>query len=77
MQAIKDKLSSLKDAVGSIFNVIYRKYHSHRKKCRGIFIGLALLFILAGLILGSYQSVDSLSQGVPINYSEGVIKDAQ
>jgi len=34
-----------------------------------------LLSLLTGLILGSFKSVDSLSQGVPINYTEGVIKD--
>ena len=36
-------------------------------------LGLSLLFLLAGLIVGSYKSVDSLSQGVPINYTSGTI----
>ena len=27
--------------------------------------------------MGSFKSVDSISQGVPINYSEGVIVDSQ
>ena len=37
---------------------------------------LALLILLTGLIVGSFKSVDSISQGVPINYSEGVIQDS-
>ncbi len=32
--------------------------------------------LLAGLIAGSYKSVNSISQGVPINYSQGTIIDS-
>jgi hypothetical protein len=34
-----------------------------------------LLALSAGLIISSFKAVDSLSQGVPINYTEGLIKD--
>jgi hypothetical protein len=35
-----------------------------------------LLFLLTGLIVGSYKSVDSLSRGAPINYTSGIIADS-
>jgi hypothetical protein len=37
---------------------------------------LAILVLLVGLIMGSYKSVNSVSQGVPINYSQGTIVDS-
>jgi hypothetical protein len=38
-------------------------------------ISLALLFLLTGLIVGSYKWVDSVSLGAPINYTSGTIAD--
>ena len=76
MQAIKNKLNSFKDQLHSIANWVSNKYHNNRKKCRGTLITLALLLLLTGLIVGSFKSVDSLSQGVPINYTSGTIIDS-
>ena len=76
MQAIKNKLIALKNFFISIFDWIRDKYRLHKKKCRGIFLTLALLILFTGLIMGSFKSVSSIHQGVPINYSEGVIKDS-
>jgi hypothetical protein len=39
-------------------------------------ITLALLFLLAGLITGSFKWVDSVSQGAAINYTSSTIADA-
>lgn len=76
MQAIKNALSTIRDKLQSIANWISNKYQNNRKKCRATFIILALLFLLTGLILGSFKSVDSLSQGVPINYTSGTVIDS-
>jgi len=76
MQAIKNKLKSFQDWLQSIANWISNKYSNNRKKCRATLITLALLFLLTGLIVGSFKSVDSLSQGVPINYTSGTIIDS-
>lgn len=32
--------------------------------------------LLTGLIVGSFKSVDSVSQGVPINYTSGIMIDS-
>lgn len=66
----------VKDFFVTIGEWISNKYRNNRKKCRGILIALALLFLLAGLIVGSYKSVNAISQGVPINYSSGIIIDS-
>ena len=76
MQAIKNKFIAIKDLFVDIFNWIRNKYRNNLKKCRGVLLTLAILTLLTGLIMGSFKSVDSISQGVPINYSEGVIKDS-
>ena len=52
------------------------KYQNNIKKCRGTFLTLALLTLLTGLIMGSYKWVDSISQGVAINYTDGTIGSA-
>lgn len=75
MQAIRNKLLSFKNWLISVRDWIANKYHNNRKKCRGVIITLALLILLTGLIVGSFKSVDSLSQGVPINYTSGTIID--
>lgn len=79
MQAIKDKLTTLKNGIVSIFTPpiewIQRKYRNNKKKCIGTLLSLAILTLLTGLIVGSFKSVNSVNQGVPINYSEGTIKD--
>ena len=77
MQAIKSKLRSVKSFFVSIFEWIKGRYDRHKKKCRGILLTLAILTLLTGLIMGSFKSVSSVNQGVPINYSEGVIVDNQ
>jgi hypothetical protein len=66
----------VKDFFVTIGEWISNKYRNNRKKCRGILIALATLSLLAGLIVGSYKSVNSISQGVPINYSSGTIIDS-
>ena len=79
MQAIKNKLTTLKNGIVSIFTPpiewIQRKYRNNKKKCIGTLLSLAILTLLTGLIVGSFKSVNSVNQGVPINYSEGTIKD--
>ena len=76
MQAIKNKFAGIREGIGKIMQWISNKYENNKKKCRGVLITLALLALLAGLIVGSYKSVDSLSQGVPINYTAGTILDS-
>ena len=79
MQTIKNKLTVIKDGIASIFSKatgwIQRKYRNNKKKCIGTLLTLAILTLLTGLIVGSFKSVSSVEQGVPINYSEGTIKD--
>jgi len=75
MQATKSVLVGCKDGVAAVCEWIANKYSNNRKKCRGVLITLALLALLAGLIVGSYKYVDSLSQGVPINHTSGTIQD--
>ena len=50
------------------------KHRRHTKKCNTIFLSLALLALLAGLIVGSYKSVSSTGQGVAINYTSGTLE---
>lgn len=73
MQTIKNKLVAIKDSIaslfGSIFGWIGRKFSRNKKKCIGTLLTLAILMLLTGLIVGSYKSVNSVNQGVPINYS--------
>lgn len=80
LQSIKDKvgdrIGSARDFFVSIGDWIAGKYRKHKKKCRGILLTLALLMLLTGLIVGSFKSVDSVSQGVPINYTSGIIIDS-
>lgn len=71
---VGDKIGSVKDFFISIGDWIAGKYRKHKKKCKGILLTLALL--LTGLIVGSFKSVDSVSQGVPINYTSGIIIDS-
>lgn len=73
MQAIKDYLSKLKNKLVEFGEWIREKYRNNRKKCRGTLLTLALLTLLAGLIAGSFKSVDSLSQGAAINYTSNTI----
>lgn len=76
MQAFKSALASVGERVGKITGWIYGKYDNNRKKCKGVLITLAVLSFLTGLIVGSFKSVDSLNQGVPINHTSGTIIDA-
>lgn len=73
IQSIKDKVTdtfgAVKDFIVAIAEWIAGKYRKHKKKCRGILLTLAILMLLTGLIVGSFKSVDSVSQGVPINYT--------
>lgn len=75
MEAIKQKLTAIKEAFEKVGNWFVEKYRNNKKKCRGTLLTLSLLVLLAGLIAGSYKSVDSLSQGSPINYTSGTILD--
>lgn len=75
-EKVSDKLGAAKNCFVAIGEWIAGKYRKHKKKCRGTLLTLALLMLLAGLIAGSYKSVNSVSQGVPINYSQGTIIDS-
>lgn len=75
MQAIKQKLTAIKEAFEKVGNWIAEKYRNNKKKCRGTLLAVSLLILLAGLIAGSFKYVDSLSQGAPINYTSGTILD--
>lgn len=68
-------MTPVKEAFEKVGNWIAEKYRNNKKKCRGTILALSLLFLLAGLIVGSYKYVDSLSQGAPINYTSGTILD--
>lgn len=75
MQAIKDGLAKVKGKVQDWGGWVADKYRGNRKACKGTLISLALLFLLTGLIVGSYKWVDSVSLGAPINYTSGTIAD--
>jgi hypothetical protein len=61
MEAIKSKLSKGKTYFVSFGEWMSEKYHNHKKKCFGTILTLSLLGLLAGLIVGSFKHVDSLS----------------
>lgn len=75
MQAIKDSLAKVKGKLQDFGRWVSDKYRNNRKKCRGTILGLALLILLTGLIVGSFKSVDSLSQGASINYTSNTINN--
>lgn len=68
-------MAKVSNALSQAGSWMKSKYKNNRKKCRGTFITLAFLFLLAGLITGSFKSVDSLSRGTPINYTSGQLQD--
>lgn len=76
IKASKAKLAKVTNVFSRVGQWFADKYRKNRKKCRGTIITLALLFLLAGLITGSYKSVDSLSRGTPINYTSGQLQDS-
>lgn len=76
LQAASERLTKIKNTIADIAYWIREKYRNNRKKCRGTLLILALFILLTGLIMGSYKSVDSLSQGAPINYTSGTIIDS-
>lgn len=75
MEAIKSSFVKIGNGFKKVGSWVGEKYRNNRKKCRGIIITLLLLILLAGLIWGSFKSVNSISQGVPINYTSGTILD--
>lgn len=75
-QTITTKLDQARSFLVSIGQWIARKCRKHQKKIIGISVSTAVLILLAGLILGSYKFVTSVDQGVPINYTEGIIADS-
>lgn len=68
-------MTAIKEAFEKVGNWIAEKYRNNKKKCRGTLLAVSLFILLAGLIVGSYKYVDSLSQGAPINYTSGTILD--
>lgn len=72
-----EALKTIKRGIMSFGRWIREKFNKHRKKIIGFLIVLGSLMLLAGLITGSYKFVDSVSQGVPVNYSSGNLHDVR
>ena len=66
MEKIKVGIQKIKDKVEEVRQSIRDKYIHNRKKCKGTIISILLLRLAAGLLVSSFKSVDSISQGVPL-----------